>query len=44
MIAHILLGALHSEPILAQLTTGVPERFAAAMRTLACAVLDAPAA
>ena len=43
MIAHILLGALHSEPILAQLATGAPERFAAAMRALACAVLDAPA-
>ncbi len=44
MIAHIMLGALHSEPILVQLTTEGPERFASAMRALACAVLDAPAA
>jgi len=43
MIAHLLLGALHSEPILAQLATDGPKRLAAAMRALACAVLDAPA-
>jgi hypothetical protein len=43
MVAHLMLGALHSEPILAQLTTEGPERFTAAMRDLACAVLDAPA-
>jgi AcrR family transcriptional regulator len=43
MIAPLLLGALHNEPILAQLATDGPERMAAAMRTLACAVLDAPA-
>ena len=43
MIAHLTLGALHSEPILAQLTTDGPERLTAAMRALACAVLDAPA-
>ena len=43
MIAHLMLGALHSEPILAQLATDGPERFTAAMRALACAVLDAPA-
>jgi hypothetical protein len=43
MIAHLMLGALHSEPILAQLATDGPERFRAAMRALACAVLDAPA-
>jgi AcrR family transcriptional regulator len=42
MIAHLMLGALHSEPILAQLTTDGPERLTAAMRVLACAVLDAP--
>jgi AcrR family transcriptional regulator len=41
MIAHLMLGALHSEPILAQLTTDGPERLTAAMRALACAVLDA---
>jgi AcrR family transcriptional regulator len=43
MIAHLMLGALHSEPILAQLVTEGPERSAAALRALACAVLDAPA-
>ena len=43
MIAHVLLGALHSEPILAQLATDGPKRLAATMRALACAVLDAPA-
>ena len=43
MIAHVLLGALHSEPILAELATGGPKRFTAAMRALTCAVLDAPA-
>lgn len=43
MIAHLLLGALRSEPILAQLATDGPKRFSAAMRALACAVLDAPA-
>jgi AcrR family transcriptional regulator len=43
MIAHVMLGALHSEPILAQLTTDGPKRLATAMRAMACAVLDAPA-
>jgi AcrR family transcriptional regulator len=43
MIAHLMLGALHSEPILDQLVTEGPERLTAAMRALACAVLDAPA-
>jgi hypothetical protein len=43
MIAHVMLGALHSEPILAQLTTEGPKRLATTMRALACAVLDAPA-
>lgn len=43
MIAHVLLGALHSEPILASLAADGPARPAAAVRTLACAVLDAPA-
>jgi hypothetical protein len=37
MIAHLMPGALHSEPILAQLAAGGPERFTAAMRALACA-------
>ena len=40
MIAHLLLGALHSEPILAQLAAEGPARLTAAMRALACAVLD----
>ena len=40
-IAHLLLGALHSKPILNQLATEGPERLAAAMRALARAVLDA---
>lgn len=43
MIAHLMLSALHSEPILAQLATDGPERLTAAMRALASAVLDAPA-
>jgi AcrR family transcriptional regulator len=42
LIAHLLLGAQHSEPILAQLAPDGPKRLAAAMRALACAVLDAP--
>jgi len=37
-----MLGALHSEPILAELTTEGPARLTVAMRALACAVLDAP--
>jgi AcrR family transcriptional regulator len=40
MIAHVLLGALHSEPILACLAADGPARPAAAVRALACAVLD----
>lgn len=44
LIGHVILGALHSEPILAELASDGPERLAAAMRALACAVLDAPAA
>jgi AcrR family transcriptional regulator len=41
MIAYIMLGALHSEPILAQLAAEGPERLTAALHTLADAVLDA---
>jgi AcrR family transcriptional regulator len=44
MTAHLLLGALHGEPILTELATSGPGRVAAALRTLACSVLDAPAA
>jgi AcrR family transcriptional regulator len=44
LIAHLMLGALHSEPIMAQLAAGEPKRLIAAIRTLACSVLDAPPA
>jgi AcrR family transcriptional regulator len=44
MVAHLLLGSLHSEPILNELATSGPERLSAALRSLACSVLDAPAA
>ncbi len=44
LIAHVMLGALHSEPILNQLAADGPARLAGAMRAIACAVLDAPAA
>jgi AcrR family transcriptional regulator len=43
MIAHLLLGSLHSEPVLNQLTTEGPSRVSSAIRALACGVLDAPA-
>jgi AcrR family transcriptional regulator len=43
LIAHLMLGSLHSEPLLNQLATAGPGRVSAAMRALACAVLDAPA-
>ena len=42
-IAHLMLGALHSEPILGELASSGPGRLAAALRGLAAAVLDAPA-
>jgi hypothetical protein len=42
MIAHLLLGSLHSEPVLTQLAAEGPARLTAAMRTLAGAVLSAP--
>ena len=42
MIAHVLLGSLHSEPILACLAAVGPARPAAAVRALARAILDAP--
>jgi AcrR family transcriptional regulator len=44
MIAHLMLGALHSEPVLNQLATEGPERLATTLRVLACATLDAPSA
>lgn len=40
-IAHILLGSLHSEPVLAQLTAEGPAKMAAALRSLASAFLRA---
>ena len=40
MTAHLLLGALHSEPILAQLAAEGPARLTAAMRALVLAVLE----
>jgi AcrR family transcriptional regulator len=42
MIAHVLLGALHSEPILDCLAADGPARPAAAVRALARAILEAP--
>ncbi|HEX6449202.1 MAG TPA: helix-turn-helix domain-containing protein [Trebonia sp.] len=42
LTAHVMLGALHSEPVLAQLATGEAGQVAAAMRTIACSLLDAP--
>ena len=43
MTAHLLLGSLHSEPILAQLAAEGPARLTAAMRALALAVIGPPA-
>ena len=42
MTAHLLLGSLHSEPVLAQLAAEGPARLTAAMRTLVLAVTSAP--
>jgi AcrR family transcriptional regulator len=42
MTAHLLLGSLHSEPILAQLAAEGPARLTAAMRALALAVIGTP--
>jgi AcrR family transcriptional regulator len=39
-IAHLLLGALHSEPILAQLAAEGTQRLTAALRAITCAILD----
>jgi AcrR family transcriptional regulator len=43
MMGHLLLGTLHSEPVLNELATSGPARLSAALRALACSVLDAPA-
>lgn len=42
LIAHLLLGALHSDPILKELAASGPQRLAATLRFLAGAMLDAP--
>jgi AcrR family transcriptional regulator len=44
LTAHVMLGALHSEPVLAQLAAGETGQVAAAVRTIACSLLDAPPA
>jgi AcrR family transcriptional regulator len=41
MMGHLLLGTLHSEPILNELATSGPERLSAALRALAGSYLDA---
>lgn len=42
LIAHVLLGALHSDPILKELAANGPERLAATLRLLGSALLDTP--
>jgi AcrR family transcriptional regulator len=42
LTAHVMLGALHSEPVLAQLAAGEAGQVAAVMRTIACSLLDTP--
>jgi len=42
MMAHLVLGTLHSEPVLARLAADGPERVAAALRTMIEALLRAP--
>lgn len=41
LTAHLILGTLHSDPVLAQLAADGPERVAAALRTMVEALLDA---
>ena len=41
MMGHLLLGSLHSEPILSELATSGPERLARALRARASSLLDA---
>lgn len=43
VLAHVLLAALHSEPLVALASTGQAARLAAGLRTVAAAALDAPA-
>lgn len=42
LLTHILLSALHSDPVLALLRHGDGQRLTACLRTLATAALDAP--
>lgn len=42
LVAHLILGSLHSEPVLARLTAEGPERVAAALRVMVQSLLDAP--
>jgi AcrR family transcriptional regulator len=42
LTAHLILGSLHSEPVLGRLATDGPEHVASALRTMACSILDAP--
>jgi AcrR family transcriptional regulator len=41
LMAHLILGTLHSDPVLARLVGDGPERVAAALRTMVEALLDA---
>ncbi|MYR62458.1 TetR family transcriptional regulator [Streptomyces sp. SID625] len=43
LLAHVLLGALHSSPVLNLLEQGEGERLSDALRTLATSLLEAPA-
>lgn len=42
LTAHLILGTLHSDPVLGRLAADGPERVAAALRTMVEALLDAP--
>jgi AcrR family transcriptional regulator len=44
LTAHVMLGALHSEPVMAHLAAGEARQVVAAIRTIACSLLDAPPA
>ena len=42
LAAHLILGSLHSEPVLSRLTADGPQRVAAALRVMVQSLLDAP--
>jgi len=42
LIAHLVLGSLHSEPVLARMTAEGPDRVATALRVMVQSLLDAP--